>query len=230
MRVAGIGEGAAALDAEDAQIGLDALNQLLEDWSTQNLAIYNEESVVYSLVAGQATYTIGPGGDFVVTARPIQISSIYVRYNSIDYPVTQITLEDYKLIPYKSQQGPIPAAFVYDAGFPLGTLVFWMVPNQVVTINVTTNQQLTQLALLSTTLSLPQGYFRSLKYNLAVDLCAEYNRDCPPGVEKIAIKSLANLKRANIIRQTIAVDPAMMGRDGAGWSGSYYANFIAGNF
>lgn len=228
MRLAGIGTPGETLSPEDTQIGLDALNELFEDWSLQNLAVFVQTSTTYTLVPGQASYTIGVGGNFN-GVRPIQIADMYVRYQTIDYLIKQITNEDYDSIPFKSQQGPFPAFFTYDAGVPLGTITFYMVPNQALPVTVLQNQQLQSAALQSSTLVLPPGYKRALQANLAVDLCNIYDREVPQGIAQMATTSLANIKRANIVPQEIPVDPAFLGGY-AGYPGSWYANFIAGNF
>lgn len=229
LRLAGIGSPGETPSSEDTQIALDSFNGLLEDWSLQNLAVYTLVDAIYALVNGQGGYTIGAAGNFN-GVRPIQIESLFVVYNSISYPVKQITNDDFNAIPYKAQTGPIPFVYQYDPAFPLGTVNFWPIPNQALPVTLTANQQLAAAALASTVLSLPPGYSRALRYNLAVDLCAEYGRDCPPDVQKIATRSMANVKRANMVPQEISVDAALMGLDGPGSPGGYYANFIAGNF
>jgi len=58
-------------------------------------------------------------------------------------------------------------------------------------------EQLTQPALLSTTLAFPPGYLRCFKYNLAVEIAAEFGIEPPPTVSRIAMSSKRNLKRIN---------------------------------
>lgn len=230
MRIAGVGDPNTALSAEDAQIGLDSLNEMLDDWSLQNLAVFSLLGSTYNLVSGQASYTVGPDvlADFN-GVRPVQIENMRIRYNSIDYPIRQITNDDYNLIPYKTQAGPLPWVVYYNPTFPLAMLTFWPVPNQVLPIFFPMNERLVTAALASTVMVLPPGYKRAIQFNLAVDLCDIYNRDVPPGVEKRAIRSLADVKRANIKPQEIGVDAALHGIGGPGSFGSNYANFIAGN-
>lgn len=225
LRLVGVSSPGEPVSAEDQQIGLDAFNGLLEDWSTQNLAIYTLIDAVYNLVASQASYTIGTAGNFN-GVRPIQIEDLYVRYQSIDYPIEIITNADYNAIPYKSQAGPIPFVAQYDPGYPLGTITFWPVPNQILPVTLTANQQLTAIPLASTTLSLPPAYARALKYGLAMDLFAEYGRDPTANVTRIAALSRGNIKRANNVPpQEARFDDALTN---GGGTRSQLANFIAG--
>jgi hypothetical protein len=55
-----------------------------------------------------------------------------------------------------------------------------------------------------------------LRYNLAVDLCAEFQRPVDPGVRQIAIDSMAWLKRNNVRPTLLRVDPFLMGLGGGG--------------
>jgi hypothetical protein len=58
-------------------------------------------------------------------------------------------------------------------------------------------QELTQPAVLATTLSFPPGYLRAFKYNLACEIAAEFGVEPSPQVQRIAMTSKRNLKRIN---------------------------------
>ena len=59
------------LTASEAQLGLDAFNALLEEWSIEGLAVYAQANQTFNTVANQAVYTIGTGGNWATT-RPIK--------------------------------------------------------------------------------------------------------------------------------------------------------------
>jgi hypothetical protein len=58
-------------------------------------------------------------------------------------------------------------------------------------------KELTQPAVLATTLSFPPGYLRAFKYNLACEIAAEFGVEPSPQVQRIAMTSKRNLKRIN---------------------------------
>jgi hypothetical protein len=45
---------------EATQDAFDTLNNLIDQWSNENLLIYNVTEIIYTLTAGQTQYTIGP--------------------------------------------------------------------------------------------------------------------------------------------------------------------------
>jgi hypothetical protein len=49
----------------------------------------------FTTVAGQATRTIGPTGQFVATARPVRISGAYCTVSGVDYPINIIGQAQY---------------------------------------------------------------------------------------------------------------------------------------
>ena len=81
-RVLGKGD---ILDDDDAQDALDTVNMMLDSWSLDRLFVYVDELQTFQ-TTGNATYTIGPGGDFD-TARPNKLVSAYALVNSVSYPI-----------------------------------------------------------------------------------------------------------------------------------------------
>ncbi|CAB4123356.1 hypothetical protein UFOVP42_39 [uncultured Caudovirales phage] len=46
--------------ADAAQDALDMLNDLIDQWSNENMMVYNTTEIIFPLIAGQIQYTIGP--------------------------------------------------------------------------------------------------------------------------------------------------------------------------
>src|ERR1700752_1631654 len=77
--------------SDELNDGLVMLNDLLENWSTQNLAVYGQQDVTFNTVGGTASYTIGPTGAWV-TARPVRINDYpYCTVNGSDFPIQPIS-------------------------------------------------------------------------------------------------------------------------------------------
>jgi len=47
---------------EAAQDAFDMLNDMLDQWSNENMMVYNMTEIIFPIVPGQTQYTIGPGG------------------------------------------------------------------------------------------------------------------------------------------------------------------------
>ena len=222
LKVIGAGQTATG---EDATTGLAVLNEMLEEWSIQNLNVFTPVDQTFTLVPGTASYTIGPTGAFV-GFRPIQIDSVRVTMNSIVYMIEHSDNDRFNAIPYPTQAGPLPLLFNYDPTATNGTMFLWPVPSLSLPLTIASNQQLAQIPTLATVLTYPPGYAKAIRFNLAKDLAEEYERALSANGMQIAASSLGHLRRANLKPVPADFDPALTG---GGGQGSYYANFLAGN-
>lgn len=206
------------LDADESNDGLVALNDMLDTWSNDNLTTFAYTLESFTLT-GSATYTIGVGGTFN-TARPINIATAVVRLATIDYPLKIITQEQYQEeVPIKSLPSSIPQYLTYDNGFPLGTISIYGVPTGGTTLRMLSNKPLANLSALTTTVDLPPGWKRALKYNLAMELAPEYGADVPPNVQATAKTSLGAIKRSTSINNAMPLmaDTVRVGNIFSGW-------------
>lgn len=183
---------------DDAQDGLNALNDLLDSWWNDRLAIHQIYRESFTLTANDGQYTIGSGGDFNTT-RPVKIVDAFVRTTeNIDYPLTIIdTAQGYNRIAYKSTTSDISGALFYDNAYPLGTIFLYPVPTVANTLYLFSWKQLQSFTSLTAQVSLPPGYERALKYNLAKELNTLANGAMTPDAKEIAVESLAKIKRTN---------------------------------
>jgi hypothetical protein len=203
INVLGDGETATAAQAQDA---LDALNDVLEGWSTENLMVYVPTKEQFNLISGQAEYTIGVGGDFN-TARPDAITFAFTRLNGVDFPLQLWTYQQYDSISLKSLTGSIPSVLYYEPSYPLGRIRIWCAPDSTAhVLHIESLKPFSRLATLDAVIALPPGYERALRYALAQELMAEYGTASPLVIE-LAKSSKADLKRRNFV-------PIVMGIDG----------------
>ncbi len=177
--------------------GLTALNAMVASWQTEKLNVYSFVDTAFTLVATDASYTVGPAGNFALTPRPPKIENVYVRASDIDYPVELIDKDKWISIPDKTSDSDIPIYAYYEPTLPTGTLQLWPVPNTAYSLHIVTWTSLAELASLATTITLPQGYERALAYNLAIEVAPEYEKQPAPSVVSIAMESKAAIKRVN---------------------------------
>ena len=203
------GETLAAADANDA---LDSLNGLLDLWSAQKLAVYNNIETVQPLTAGQNTYTVGVGGYFNIE-RPLRLDNMYSRITTgngeVDFQCQLVTLEKYAALTLKSQPGPWPKMAYYNTAYPLANLIIWPVPQWNVEFHLWSEQVFTSLAL-ATPLNMPRGYYMGLQFALAEILCPEYGIPVPPDVRRFAKDYMAIIKDLNARPQSEVPMDAML--------------------
>lgn len=190
--------------------GLDSLNDLLENWSTQNLAMFGSAVQTFPTVAGQATYTIGAGGNWNTT-RPIRISDAPTcTFNGVDFPITLIGPDEYAMIGLKTQQQPIIEKLLYVNSNPLGLITLWPVPSGIVNITINADRVLTAVTDSNTAMLFPPGYLLAMRYNLGILLAPDYGRTITPEVAGVAGTSFAAIKRANKVRRSMTFDGALV--------------------
>lgn len=197
------------LTADEAADGLRAFNRLLDEWSTQNLAVFGQANQTFNTVASQGTYTIGVGGNWV-TARPIRINGGYSTVNGSSYQMTSMTQGEYNAIPVKTQTQEFPDRYLYVNENPLGLITLWPIPSAITPITWSIDRVLTQLATLTTTLVFPPGYESAFVPALAMKLAPMFGKRIAefPDIVADAAKALGNIKRGNKKVYLMRCDPS----------------------
>jgi hypothetical protein len=198
--------------AEESADGLVVLNELLASFSNEEGLVYQIQTETFTWPGGSASRTIGSSGNFN-TARPVRIDeSSFIRTSSQDYRLRVLTDHEYNAIVEKSATGTLPYAIYGDRAFPLMNLYLLTVPTANVELHLASWKALTEFAALTTEVSLPPGYNRMLRTNLACELAPEYGVEPPPQLQRMAAKSRAVLKPTNDKRETMEFPAGMPGR------------------
>lgn len=192
MQKAGILTKSQVPDSDEASDALDTLNDMLSSWSNDSITIYGRVTESFALTSGQATYTIGSGGDFN-TIRPIKIIEAHTRLGSTDYPMALVSDTIFQQISYKNT-GSTPQYFNYTNEYPLATINLYPKPPGGYTMFITSEKELEQFTL-SEVVTLPPGWQRAIIYNLAVELQMEYGQAPNPLLLKIAGESKGQISR-----------------------------------
>lgn len=193
--------------AETAQDALAAMNQMIESWNTERLAVYATNTQTFTWPANFASRTIGPTGDFV-GIRPIQVDdATYFRDSAsgLSFGIKLINQDQYNGIALKTVRSTYPQVLWVNDSFPDVTLTIYPIPTKELEWNIVSVEQLSQPASLSTNLTFPPGYLRAFRYNLACELAPEFGVEPPPQVARIAMTSKRNLKRVNNPNDVMAV-------------------------
>lgn len=204
------GEAISSADANDA---LDVFNGLLDMWSNESLAVFNNNENIVTLTPGKKVYTVGTGADINIQ-RPLRITAAYSRVTTsgsggVDFPCEVKDTNEYASIGIKSQPGPWPKWLYYNTNFPTAQMYFWPVPQMAVEFHFWTDMLL-QAVNLTDTLALPQGYYMGLQFALAEVLQIEYGVPVNPDVRRMASQFKKTLKSNNASPdRIIAIDGAI---------------------
>jgi hypothetical protein len=222
LRLLGVIDATQTPSSEDIQTAFEALNDLIDDWGTQRQTIYKIARNVFNLVSGQATYTLGSGGDWNIV-RPVWIERISVipensgsgNTGPMEIPIGYtLDIQAFQQICIKTAESSFPQAAYWDRGWTTGlsnVQVYPVPTSSDGAIVLYTPVAVTEFADLSTEYTFPPGYAKAIRYNLAVDLAPEFGIDAPNDVQRIATQSLADIKRANNAPIEARFDAALVG-------------------
>jgi hypothetical protein len=199
LRLLGIlaeGETPSAATSQDALV---ALNQMIDSWNTERLAVFSTQDQVFSWPPNVLSRTLGPSGDFQGN-RPILLDdSTYFRDPSsgISYGIKFINQQQYNGIAVKTVTSTYPQVIWVNMTYPDVEMYVYPKPTKVLEWHFVSVEELTQPATLATNLHFPPGYLRAFKYNLACEIAPEFGVEPSPTVSRIAMTSKRNLKRIN---------------------------------
>ena len=185
--------------ADTAQDSLASMNQMIESWNTERLAVYATQTQVFNWPGGVASRTLGPTRDFV-GQRPVQVdAATYFKdgENGLSFGIKLVNQDQYNGIALKSVTSSYPQVLWVNDTYPDVTLTVYPVPSKLLQWYIVSVEPLSQPAVLATELTFPPGYLRAFRYNLACELAPEFGVEPSGQVMRIAMTSKRNLKRIN---------------------------------
>lgn len=207
-----IGVLAAGEEAEPSELAdaLETANEWLESLSNEGLLVYALTHESFDLV-GQASYTIGVGGDFDTT-RPITIEDMRVRDSGgLEEPVKIVSLNIWSGISIKNTTVTFPDYAYYEPEYPLGVIKFDSIPETGNTLKIVSKKQLSALPALTSEVDLPPGYSRFIRLGLAIELAPEFGKAIDNATAGTYRQATAALKRTNSASRvpTLKVDAGL---------------------
>ena len=181
--------------ADQVQDAIEALNLLLAEWHNDPLLSFTEQQI-FTMVSGTSNYMIGTGMTWN-GHRPLKILAATITKDSIDYQLRIICDTEY-LESVKSSVCMPPALF-YSPQETCGNIYLLGKPDQNYSITILSQMAFTPYAPDgSDTITLPNGYVSALKYNGALEIFPEYDRDPSAFIIKRAADTLAAIRRTNL--------------------------------
>ena len=199
--------------SETAQDALFAMNQMIQSWNTERLAVFSPQDQVVTWPPSTRSRTFGPTGD-IVANRPIAIDdSTYFRdpATGISYGLKLINQQQYNGIAVKTVTSTYPQVLWVNMTYPDIEMYVYPVPTKVLEFHIVSVEELSQPANLATDLAFPPGYLRCFRYNLACELAPEFGVEPSRQVQRIAMTSKRNLKRVNNPDDIMALPYSIVG-------------------
>jgi hypothetical protein len=184
---------------ETANDSLMALNQMIDSWNTERLAVFCTQDQVFTWPAGLVSRTLGPTGNFV-GLRPVLLDdSTYYRDpgTGVSFGVKFINQQQYNGIAVKTVTSTYPQVIFVNNTFPDVEMFVYPRPTRDLEWHFVSVQELDKPATLTTVLYYPPGYLRAFTYALAMELAPEFGVEPSPQVQRIAMTSKRDLKRIN---------------------------------
>ena len=199
LRLIGMLAEAETPSAATSADALSAMNQMIDSWNTERLSVFTTQDQVFTWPVNQATRTLGPTGNFVGN-RPVLVDdATYFKdaSNGTSYGIKIINEQQYNGIAVKNTTSTYPQVLYVNMGYPDITMTVYPVPSSPLQWHIISVEELTQPAVLATTLSFPPGYLRAFRFNLACEIAAEFGVEPSPQVQRIAMTSKRNINRIN---------------------------------
>jgi len=199
LRLLGVlaeGETPSAATSQDA---LTALQQMVDSWNTERLSVFSTQDQVKTWLPNLISNTLGPTGS-LVGQRPILVDdATYFRdpSNNISFGIKLINQQQYDGIAVKTVTSTYPQVMWVNMTYPDIEIYVYPVPTKPLEFHFVSVEPLMSVSSLSTDITMPPGYLRAFKYNLALEIAAEFGINPNPQVSRIAMTSKRNLKRIN---------------------------------
>lgn len=205
LKVYGAGQ---VLTADDAQLCLDTFNDWIDALQGEGQTVFTITRITWTIVNGTPSYTIGIGATInaIRPTGPLVIPNIGFQDASVTPPYERLfgqplSEDDYAAIPFKTLTAVYPNAAYYNPRFGstgFGLVSLFPIPtSSSLTGVIYTPSPVTEFTAITDTLSVPPGYRRFYRTNLAIELAAAFDAQIPPQLIGAALESKANIKRAN---------------------------------
>lgn len=216
LRLVGVLRAGQTANPETLADGLKALNGMVDLWSTMGLTLTAQTRAVYSTIAAQASYTLGPGGDWNA-ARPAEITGmaeVVAGTPPTERIIPVLTDEEWREVVAKALTSTVVTA-AHPRMNPASIVVdLWPVPSAGGQLVVYSREPLTQFADQSTQYSFNPGYDLALKFNLAEVLWPLFvgpqlknGGVTLPQIQQQAAGYLRTIKVKNFQPLTMSADP-----------------------
>jgi hypothetical protein len=201
-------------NADQEEAARLVLNRMLSAWSIDGLLVHAIVREEFTLASGQASRTIGTGGNFD-TSRPIRIVQAKLEDQSQtdtpEYPLEVVTTDQWASIVDKAVTSYIPRRIWLDGSYPLNIIYFWPIPSATNKLVLYSEKPLTSFSNVTTSFSFPEGYEEAVVMNLGRKLARSYGKALDQDYLTECEELKGNIRRLNQKPQFMECDQALIG-------------------
>ena len=205
----------------ESGVALNQLNRILSSLSLDGTFVYTQAVGTFALTANVGAYTMGAGGTWATTARPVRIKGAHVSFNGLKQGVAVLPMgafadslqsaEKAGVVEYLATGLPVspalatwaiagmPTRLGEDSAAPLKNIRVYPIQNVGASIDVSYWIPLTAFAALTDNVAFPvPGYELMLINELTVVLAPDYGRSADlQTYMAIAARSKARINEVN---------------------------------
>jgi hypothetical protein len=171
-----VSRGFETVGGQEAQDGLQFLNDLIADKTVENGLIPYYEQFDFVAVPGQELYFI---------PDLIEVDTFVFFIDTVRYQTENRARREYFGSSRADNIRSLPGSWHMERCFGGANLYIYFKPNEAFPLTIWGQFRLQQVVInQDLSLTLDRFYINYLKYDLAVRLCNEYNYTVPPGVAK----------------------------------------------
>lgn len=229
----GVTQPGETLDADNLVAVRNILRRLLNFWNADRRAVYATKFEQFTLIPNPPNnyITIGPGGQFDTTLRPVSIDGANLILTPSTPPVnTSLKIRDFQW--WLKQTTPTltssyPTDLYYQPDWPLGKLFFWPVPTFAYDVQLMSRVVLNDTVDTDDDFDLPQGYENAITLTLAEMSRRIFGKPIMPDLTRDATMARAAIFNNNdqtpvLITYDAGMSPSKNGGTRADW------NFLTG--
>ncbi len=159
---------------EAVEDALSRLNDIINTWQTQGLKLWLNSTVTVTLVADQASYTLGPAAS-PASDKPARIlGAWYVASTGARRPLSPLSWTDYLSLGNLTTTGSVNSYFVDKQQLNL-VVKFWSVPTTAEaagTVQLLRQEMASAWTELDDDVAFPVEWFQALRWALADEMCS----------------------------------------------------------
>jgi len=211
--------------AEDMALGLERINEWLDSAANENLTVYTQTRVTWTITANTRDYALG-SGSVIDTPRlqsPNQISSIGFQDTSYtptyERLITLLTDDAWAAVRQKTLTSPYPEYMFYNPTLATGLVSCYPTPTSTTLEGVMyVRTQLETFAATTTTFTLPRGYARYFRTAVVLELADAFEIQPTALMIRNADRAERVVQRSNTRLIDMSIDPrAFVSRGRGRW-------------